>query len=223
MAAGDLTPIQGKVDQGIFTPYGGLQQPRFSPLRSLYVDQVMPSRMELVRMGKTFSASGGVVANAIQSVVDMPTTATTNGLYNNNSQVSNVCLVLLKVSCYAASGTLGLGHAIVAGTGSSPQSSVPAKGTGVVGPNNNLPSSTNTSNAIMTTGVALGGAPAWDALGGTDNPAAVEIGAGVVADVEGLYIVPPGYMFGTHVLSPTGTTPKYLFTFVWAEYVVIPQ
>lgn len=223
MAAGDLTPIQGQVDIGAWRQYGGPQQVRFSPWRSMFLDQVMPTRQELVRMGKTFSASGGVIANAVAPVADMPTTATINGLYNNNAATSNIHLVILKVSNYAASGTLGLGRAVIVGVGSSAQSSVPSAGTGVVGPTNNLPTSLNTSKAIMTTGVALGGAAAWEVVGGLDTPAAIEVGAGIVADLEGSYIVPPGFMFGAHVLAPTGTLAKFLFTFVWAELPLIPQ
>lgn len=222
MAAGDLTPIQGLVDPAVVKPYGANQQWRFSPARHGFVDQVLPTKAELVRMGKVFTVSGGVIANAVAAVVDMPTTATINGLYNGNTQASDICLVMLKVSSYSASGTLGVGQAMIAGIGSSPQSSAPAVGTGAVGPSNCLPTSSNKSNAVMTLAVALGGAAAWNVLGGSDNPAAAEIGAGAVSDLEGLYIVPPGYMFGAHVIGGT-TAGKFLFSFVFAEYKLQPQ
>lgn len=222
MAAGDLTPIQLTIDQGIIETYGANQQWRGSPFRSAFVDQVMPTKAELVRMGKVFSVSGGVVANGVIPVVDQPTTANCNGLYNNNAVGSNICLALLKISNYACSGTLGLGRGIVAGV-SGPQAAVPSAGTGVVGPKNQLPTSTNTSNAIMTTNTASTLTPTLLHLGGLDTPAAAEIGAGITFDVEGLFIVPPTYIFTAHVVAPTGTTAKFLFTFMYAEYQIIPQ
>lgn len=223
MAAGDRTPITLSVDQGVPFPYGGNQRWRGSALRSGFVEQVLPTRVELSRMGKTFSASGGVKANGVAPVADMPTTATINGLYNGNTQQSNIHLVILGVAVYACSGTLGLGRAVIAGVGSAAQSSVPAKGTGAVGPFNNTPTSKNTSAAVMTLAVALGGAPAWTVLSGLDTPAAVEIGAGIASETDGLFIVPPGFMFGAHVLAPTGTAAKFLFTFTFAEYQLAPQ
>lgn len=221
MAAGDLTPIQLTIDQGIVEPYGLPQQVRGSPYRSMFVDQVMPTKAELTRMGKVFTVSGGVIANAIAAVVDQPTTANINGLYNNNAVGTNIHLVLLKVSVYAASGTLGVGRGVIAGV-SGAQAAVPSAGTGVVGPKNHLPTSTNTSNAIMTTATASTGTPTWLHLGGTDNPAAVEVGAGLAFDVEGLFIVPPTFIFTTHVIGGT-TGGKFLFTFTYAEYVMTAQ
>jgi hypothetical protein len=222
MAAGDLTPIQLTIDQGIVEPYGLLQQVRGSPFRSMFADQVMPTKAELVRMGKVFSVSGGVVANGVIPVVDQPTVVNTNGLYNNNSVGSNIHLLLLKISLYACSGTLGLGRGIVAGV-SGPQAAAPSAGTGVVGPKNHMPTSTNTSNAIMSTNTNSTLTPTLLHLGGLDTPAAPEIGAGIAVDVEGLFIVPPTYIFTSHVVAPTGTTAKFLFTFTYAEYQMIPQ
>lgn len=221
MAAGDLTPVQLTIDQGIIKPYGLPQQVRGSPYRSMFIDEVMPSKAELVRMGKVFSTSGGVVANGVVAVVDQPTVANINGLYNNNSVGSNIHLVMLKVSAYACSGTLGVGRGVVAGV-SGPQASVPAKGTGVVGPNNHLPTSTNTSNAIMTLSVNSTLTPTLLHLGGSDNPAAAEVGAGLSFDVEGLFIVPPTYFFAAHVIGGTNVG-KFLFTFTYAEYVMTAQ
>ncbi|MDE2096903.1 MAG: hypothetical protein KGL39_06610 [Patescibacteria group bacterium] len=223
MAAFDLTPVVGVVDQGNPQAYGTNQLMRLSPYKHQFVDQVGPRWAELVRMGKVFAASGGVVANAIAPVVDMPTTANIHGLYNGNSVASNICLAIIKVSTYAASGTLGLGRAMIGCVSGGAQSAKPSAGTGVVGPNNLLPTSTNASNAVMGTGTALTTAGAWQVLGGLDTPAAVEIGAGLSADVEGMFIVPPTYVFGLHVLAPLGTTAKFLGTIIWAEYQIIPQ
>lgn len=222
MASGDLTPIQLTIDQGIVEPYGLNQQIRGSIYRSMFVDQVQPTKAELVRMGKVFSVSGGVVANGVVPVVDQPTTANTNGLYNNNSVGSNIHLLLLKISVYACSGTLGLGRGVVAGV-SGPQAAVPSAGTGVVGPKNHMPTSTNSSNAIMTTATASTLTPTLLHLGGLDTPAAVEIGAGIAFDVEGLFAVPPTYIFTAHVVAPLGTSAKFLFTFTYAEYQMTAQ
>lgn len=224
MAAGDLTPIQGLVDQGIFEPYGTNQQLRLSPFRSAFVDQVLPSRAELVRMGKVFSANLGTVvaATGTACVTDMPTTASLMALWNGNTVASNIHLIILKVATWAASGTMGLGRAMICGTSTASQSAV-TKGTGAVGPTNNLLTSTNISNAVIGQGTTLGGAPAWVVVAGLDTPSAAEIGAPLVADVEGAFIVPPQFAFGTHVLAPAGTAAKFLGAICWAELALTAQ
>ena len=224
MAAGDLTPVQGTVDQGNFYPYGLPAQLRLSPLRHAFVDQVQPSRVELVRMGKVFSANlgTGAAATGTQSVAQMPTTATIMALWNGNTVASNIHLVILKVSAWVFAGTMGLGKSMICGVASASQSAV-TKGTGAVGPTNNLLTSTNVSAAIIGQATVLGGAPPWVVVAGADSPSAIEIGASMAADVEGLFIVPPQFAFGMHVLGGAGTAPLYLGSVCWAEYPLIAQ
>jgi hypothetical protein len=224
MAAGDLTPIQGIVDVGTVQQYGSNQTLRLSPFRSAFVDQVLPSRAELVRMGKVFSANlgTGAAATGTQSVAQMPTTATIMALWNGNTVASNIHLVILKVSAWVFAGTMGLGKSMICGTSTASQTVV-TKGTGAVGPTNNLLTSTNTSNAIIGQATVLGGAPAWIVVAGADSPSAVEIGASMAADVEGLFIVPPGFAFGMHVLGGAGTAPLYLGSVCWAELALTAQ
>ncbi|MDE2096902.1 MAG: hypothetical protein KGL39_06605 [Patescibacteria group bacterium] len=228
MSAYDLTPVMGIVDQGNPQPYSAAtyQQFRLSAFRHQLVDQVMPKYGELIRMGKVFHVSGGVVGNGVGSVQDMPTTAAGFALYNGNTVQSNVHVVPLKVSLYGtgATGTMGLGTAAIAGVSTSPQSSPVAKATGVVGPNNAYATSSNVSNAVLGSTITLAGAPAWVVLGGRDTPAAIEIGAGFLFDIDGLFLVPPKYCLGMHVLAPAGSNPAaFLFTVLFAEYQIIAQ
>jgi hypothetical protein len=209
--------------QGIVSRVSGLLtngsqvSPRVTGSASLAMTSFEPHRTELARMGARFGSSGGVVANAIAPVVDVPTTASMYVLQNNYAAASRVCLVVEQLGVWHASGTAGLGGMVIGGLPASPHASALTNSTGVVGPKS-FSASAKQSTAVWATGATLASAPAWVALKELTLISEVAIGKGTVIDLSGLFIVPPGgYYAAFHVLAPTGTTSKFTMSAVWSE------
>jgi len=70
---------------------------------------------------------------------------------------------------------------------------------------------------LIALAMPLAGAPVWQVLAGREQAAAVSVGAGLVANVEGMYLIPPTYALGAAVLSPTGTSALYGVGFTYAR------
>jgi hypothetical protein len=45
----------------------------------------------------------------------------------------------------------------------------------------------------------------------------VEVGSGLTADLDGMYIIEPGVCLGGVVLAPTGTSALFGMGFIWGE------
>lgn len=195
---------------------GTIINDRLTGFQSKAVAQFEPHYFELSRSGRVFAYSGGVVANAIAPVADVPTTASMYTLWNGESAGGKV-LVPLLVSVRASSGTLGLGAALLCGVTTAAQASAVANSTGVVGPGYLGGSSSVTTAAKFATGVTLAGAPAWVAVASDQHVAAISVGAGIQFQPQGLFIVRPGFCLGIHVLAPLGTTAKFTADVIWAE------
>lgn len=180
---------------------------------NLAVAEAEPFRASFVR--DRFIASGGVVANAVVPVVDVPTTAAGFALYNANPDKS---LFIEKVTAHQASGTAGLGGSLLVCKSGGPQSSPPTtNGTGVVidraggGSGNTL--------CKFKDAVTLTSAGAWLTVATGKYIAEVNIGFAMIADLDGLIEIPPLYCLGMTVLAPTGTNAKFTFGVVWSEWI----
>lgn len=180
---------------------------------SLRVAQTEPALAALAR--NRFCFSPGVVANASAPVAEMPTTAAAMALYNPSS--SGKSYFIESVWAHSASGTLGLGAALIAGLPSIDQAAAVANGTGVVGPAR-LGGGSETCVATFAAAVTLSGAPAWITLAGAQQVAAVSVGATIIARVDGMIEVAPGKILGLNVLAPTGTSAKFSFGIVFSQY-----
>lgn len=186
-----------------------------------WISRFMPNDAELARLGYLFALSSGVVANAKIPIVDIPTTTASWALYNGNALGSGICLFVKKVGVHLASGTSGVGGTIWAGLSGVAQSGagIPTAATGTVGPQVlNTNSANRVSKALIGGAVTLAAAPAWHPIGDFLNHAAVAtVGSGKVIEMEGGIVIPPNFACGFEIISGTGTTAKYAFSFTYAE------
>lgn len=162
--------------------------------------------------------SPGVVANGIIPVADMPTTAAAMALWNGES-AGGKSYAIEVASAHSASGTMGIGASLIVGVTPVAQAAAVANGTGVVlGSCTGDPSSG--TRAKFGTGITLTGAPAWVPVATTKGISEVNVGNAMIAYLDGLYIVPPGFCFAMNVLAPVGTTAKYSFSVTWRELIL---
>jgi len=187
-------------------------QNRLLQSQSLAVDQVLPSRAEMARQRALYAANTGA-GTAIAPVTSLPTTTAAWALYNG-SQTKN--LIVLDITAHSVSGTLGLGAALVAGLPGTPQAAAATAYASSV--SNPITPGSSATAAIFANAVTLASAPVWITVATTQQVAAVSIGAGVIAKIDGLFIVPPKHALGASVLAPTGTAALFNVGFVWFEH-----
>jgi hypothetical protein len=178
---------------------------------SLRCAEAEPFRAAFVR--DRYCYSPGVVANASAPVTDMPTTAAAMCLYNADPVKS---LFIEKVMAHSASGTMGLGEGLIVCKSGGPQAAAVANGTGVV--SGKLGGGTNNTLAKFGAAITLTSAGAWITVATAMQVSAVQLGAAMIADLDGLIEIPPLYCLGMSVLAPAGTTAKYSFGVVWSEW-----
>ena len=189
----------------------GLRPFRMTNLESLAVAQVEGAYTELSRSGKLFICGPGVIANHVAAVTDVPTTASAYSLYNPAS--SGLVLVVLELFA-VLSGTSGVGGALLYCNPQAEATAVTANTTGVV-VKNTLTGDTPT-NFFWATGVTLDIAAAWAVAGVTPHAA---VKSGIVSPMpRGGIVVKPGYVFGTHYYTDTGTSPKAGIGCLVAQY-----
>ena len=184
---------------------------------SLKVTTVLPRYYELARSGRIYTAQFGVVADAVASVTDIPTTGGHFCLYNGNATgLGGKSLVILGWGVASASGTIGIGAFVVGGVSGGAQAAALTTTAGNIIKSNSGSSRTTAATADST--ATLTTQPAWGILGNVNTVSGVAIGYGAVDySVEGMHIVPPTYVFALAVVSPTGTTPKFTASITFAE------
>jgi len=194
--------------------------PLLSNLGALGVSQITPKYLALAQNGLVYGISAGVVANAKIPIVDVGTTTAAWALYNGNATGNGgYALHVLRVGVWLASGTSDIGFSLIAGMSTAVQASAVTNATGIVGPKS-LSSSASQRTSLATLGgaVTLAGAPSWVPLGSGNHHAAVAtVGTGLVAEVDGGIVIPPGFACGFTVLAGVGTTAKFAVSVIYAE------
>lgn len=195
----------------------GEAEARLSGFRSLMVSHGEPSLLELSRAGRLFNGGTTAVANARAPVTDIPTTTANWLLYNpaNNPR----CLVIIAAGVFLGSGTADTGVMLIGGTTAlklTDANSVVANATGHAIASTR--GSGNASRAFLGVGATIPtSAPQYVTIAGMQNQASTTPGNGVVGQVNGFGVVPPGYGFAVDVLSGVGTTAKYGINLLFAE------
>ena len=203
---------EGRVDLiGKWDP-GTTQPLRMSQSRGLLVEQSLPKYTEIAYNRRIFAANTGA-GTAKAPVATIPTTTATWALYNGYSDGTH--LVVLKMTCHSVSGTLGLGMSLLGGLCPGAQASAASTYSNSV--KHPVSGSGHASEAIFANAVTLATAPVWITLASGDQVASVSVGSGLIANVEGLFVVPPRFALGLVVLAPTGTSALFNGGFVWAE------
>lgn len=176
------------------------------------VSALSPNLFNLARSGKIF---GGIhtVATAVAPLQVVPTTTAAWVVYNPVE--SGRLLVMLQCGIYLGSGTNGIGAAVFGGvTGGVLATPITANVSGVtrsigLGTGQTSVAFCDTSETVVAN---------WQHLGGLDaNPAAAVPGAGRIFDLNGAYIVRPGFAFMMHTVAGAGTSALYCYSSLWAE------
>ena len=187
---------------------------RMTAYESVAVASVEPSGFELTRGGRRFIGGNQIIANGIAPVAAIPTTTATLALYNADPDKS---LVIERLGFWLGSGTAAAGATLFATVSAGPIASPPtAHATGYGTQNAN--GGTQASRAFWSAAVTLPGSPAWFQVLSSFQAAAANVGQGdIIANLEGLIIVPPLRALGLAILSGAGTSPLYGVSCVHVE------
>lgn len=194
---------------------GGLdsvEQLRQTVIRSLGVAQVEDPRAELARAGRRFAGGNQVIANGIAPVAAIPTTTATVALCNMED-AGGAAIMVNRVSLWLGSGTPAAGATLFAAISPIKLATAPTTmATGWAWGSSS--GSSRASKALWATAVTMPNPSnkpiAWVALLSSLQSAAANVGQGDnTVDLEGQFLIPPGYALGFAVLSGAGTTPLY--------------
>ena len=185
------------------------------------MSQHLPPMYELLKAGRVYAATTGVVADGLAPVQDLPTTGAFAGvgLYNGNAAgLGGLALVVLGVAATLQSGTPAVHSTLYGGVGQSAAALATTSG-------NRLKS---LSGSSRTTAATLKSTPTLGTVGLTSAVQLatydfVALTAGIIGGGPGIFapaglaIVPSGWTYGAYVLASAGTTPLFGFSIVYAE------
>lgn len=181
---------------------------------NLSISKGLPDFARLVAAGKIFIVdmhAGTAKAPAVAA----PTTSPEWGLYNASPHES---LVVLEAACTIKSGTQGLGLALMGAAALGKQTEITTDYAGTI--KTCCDGSPRKPDFYLTNNPTLvGGTPAWHVLAAEpgNTIAQVNIGSGLVADVNGKLIARPGGgMTAFEVIGPTGTAALFTVSFLVA-------
>ena len=170
------------------------------------VSQFLPPYAQLCAAGKLFGINM-CAGTAIAPKTSMPTTVAGYAIYNANPD-GGAHIVLVHAAVTSASGTMGLGLALIGCVAIGAQTQQVANYSGAIV--SCLDGSAKKPNLFIATAVTLlGTQSAWQVLAAGDQTATAGVGTGRTAFADGMLIVPPGGAIGLEVVAPTGTTALF--------------
>lgn len=178
--------------------------------RSQYVSQMEPALMEMARARVLYGANNGT-AVGLANVSAVPTTTASYALYNGSAKKY---AVVLKINTSVEVITGPVTFQLIAGLSPTAQASAETKYANslalAVTPGSPAPES------YLTDAVTLADTPLWFTLGSYQGNSGL-LGASVVADVGGMFIVPPSFALGIDIVGSAGSTPLFFVDILWAE------
>ena len=200
------TPVAGSETQAFLSQTGR---------GALKADMVSSKYHALAEAGLIYTAQFGVVTNAVASVVDIPSTGGHFCLWNGATAGRGaVNYSILSVGWASASGTVGIGAFAVAGVSSGVQATVSTTSGNLI---YSACGSTRPTSAKADSTLTITSQPAWGIIGNYNSVSGVGIGFGSVFYADGMFSVPPAFLFAVAVVSPTGSSPAFLCTITYAE------
>ena len=160
--------------------------------------------------------ANALAGTALAPKASPPTTAPSWVLWNGDADRT---LIMLSCGMVSASGTLGLGMAMMGGVTIQEQldDTMAAYASSVVKGANGQ---SGDANCRVVGGATILGTPAYDVLESRDQVSAVSVGSGLRADLKGAFVVPPKFGFCLFILAPVGTTALFWPTFRFASVLV---
>ena len=171
---------------------------------NVVVSDAMPKYARLAAAGNIFAidTSGGT---SVVPDASVPTTTVAFLLYNYSSTKT---MVLLRAATTSESGTLGLGLGLAIASTVGVQTLVTADYSGVIKTCTN--GSDDKPEVYVDNEATIINTPAWNLFAARSQLAAVEVGAGAVADTQGMFVAPPGgYGIAFQGIGPLGSTAKF--------------
>ena len=201
----------------VFTPQGSAQNvsARSDNFGNSGVNQVFGRWTELARNGNLYLATSATTSDAgIAGVVALPSTTSGRVLYNAAAAGSGIVVIPLRVSVAIKSGTQGSGLAILAGlAGGALATPLTANGSAMTCKStiDGVTADSTTFTDINKTVVQ----PIYELLSG--GGAAVGLGSGFSYDFDGSVMIQPTKVFDVSVLAPTGTSPVFFVSILYAK------
>lgn len=208
-------PIQYMVNTPSYLAPGTQYSGRISGMGSAATHNFEARNYEMARSGRTFCGGIQLVTSAVVPVVDLPTTTAPLYLHNAASD-GGKWLVIKRVAMAIGSGTAGAaGFTIFAGVTAAKTASPPTAN----GTNYSIQATRGgaSSVAFMKSAQTVPSGTAWTLLAGVFHTAVTVVGIGTGVEVDGLFVVPPGYGFCFGAYADTGTTAKYIGSCIWDE------
>ena len=178
------------------------------------VNQVLGRYTSLALNGNLYVMSQNSTQAGIAGVVAPPTTTSGFILYNAAAASTKTVLMPLWVGVTAKSGTIGSGLTIECGlTSGALATPLTANGSNVIIKNmlDGVTADSTTFADINKTVVQA------SYVNFSSGGAAVGIGSGLSVDVGGMFVIKPTFAFDVSVLGPTGTSPVYFVSIVYAK------
>lgn len=181
------------------------------------VNEVMGRYSQLAIDGALYVATDLAAAAGIAGVVAPPTTTSGKVLYNAAAAASKTVLFPLWIGVAAKSGTIGSGLTVQVGLAQGVLATpLTANGTSMTC-RSLLDGLTVDSTSFSDINKTIVQASYVNFSAGG---AAVGIGSGLSIDVGGLFVVRPQNVLDVSVLGPTGTSPVYFVSIVYAKLQV---
>lgn len=181
---------------------GSRASSRMNDRGELLVNQAMPSKAELVRQGNSYLVSIAT-GSAFTYVNAWPTTRAELVLFNGESLSGGKSLIIDTISMVDVTSAAAAQSKAILVQLAVPGTAAPTNDTAqlITSLSGKLSYQGNASRAVANTAFAL--TNKWEVIGGTNNVQAASIGANVVCDVFGKYIVRPGACFCVAGLAST--------------------
>lgn len=174
---------------------------------------------ELVRLGRTYTMKIAS-ASAFNLVAAEPTTLAAMVLYNGEAAGGRSYVIHKVAMSSIVSAAALLPVTLIAQLAPNP-------GGASVAPSHSTTTTLMWSNsgkagigdslAKRAVAATLGFANYWDILNADTGAATASIATGVVANVDGMYVVPPGGVFCMNVIAGTIATASGIMTCTWSE------
>lgn len=180
------------------------------------VAQIDPPYAALCRGGHlyAYSTAGGTAKAPVSAI---GTTTAAFALWNGNAAGSGYNIEVVDAVAFLVSGTAPVGSTAIAGLSSAAQASAVSAYSGVVGPKALNASTARTSQAIIGGAITLAGAPVWVQIG--TSHVAQAVGGSILCPINGKIVIPPQYACGFTIVSDTGSTPLWGWTFTYVESI----
>jgi hypothetical protein len=197
------------------SPQGAEIQACFNSRGDLLFAEALPERTEMARMGNLWTCRIAT-GNAFTYVNAWPTTRAELVLYNGEP-TGGKCYVIVRAFIGGITTMAAAQFFTLLGQSVPVVATVPANDVAqLITGHNGKPAYTGAARVALANTTAGQIANLWDVLGSSNAPMTTSVGHALVADVWGLYVIPPKGVFALAGLSGTAAGTAIIGV-TWAE------